>query len=390
MTTTRLTTSRLWILGAPDPESAAIERLLTEAGESVTHATCGGTRVHGGTAYRADTRAGATHWVECSPADGHPEGAVVIDHHRPGDPGYGRPPEEFLSASSLGQVIEHLAALAAVGACALPPGWQIRHGRTYSDATRRSPGWQRQFCQDVEHRDGCSRVTREYSIPRPEYVVDAWADTPARMWGESPDGRRPAGCAPASKEGEFRALVIPPDSWRQILLTSAADHCLGAAYRGECPGVDPDELMRWRAESRAAFQRRSVEEVLADIESAQAALEAADEETLGHIDAYGCCCCRCGVQVVADDGGPHDYCECPRVRDMRRDEPIPELPEAALRLGVGYISGPLDSPDGRRKITCSGLPLQVQAFLDSWAPAQGLADTYGDPARGFAGGYLPD
>src|SRR5690606_25622302 len=36
---------------------------------------------------------------------------VVIDHHRPGDPGYGRPPEEFLAASSIGQVITELARL---------------------------------------------------------------------------------------------------------------------------------------------------------------------------------------------------------------------------------------------------------------------------------------
>jgi len=25
-----------------------------------------------------------------------------------------------------------------------------------------------------------------------------------------------------------------------------------------------------------------------------------------------------------------------------------------------------------------------------WAPAQGLTDIYGDPARGFAGGYLQE
>lgn len=57
---------------------------------------------------------GTVYWVECRAADGHVivSGSYVefaIDHHRTGDPGYGRPPEEFLSASSIGQVIAELA-----------------------------------------------------------------------------------------------------------------------------------------------------------------------------------------------------------------------------------------------------------------------------------------
>src|SRR5690606_38968626 len=46
--------------------------------------------------------------VECAPTA---RDRVQIDHHRPGDPGYGRPPAEFLPASSLGQVIAELARL---------------------------------------------------------------------------------------------------------------------------------------------------------------------------------------------------------------------------------------------------------------------------------------
>src|SRR5690606_12426626 len=46
--------------------------------------------------------------------------------------------------------------------------------------------------------------------------------------------------------------AIPHD----LVLTAAADHCLGAAYRGECPGVDTDELLAYRVASRARFQHR--------------------------------------------------------------------------------------------------------------------------------------
>src|SRR5690606_4181877 len=37
-----------------------------------------------------------------------------------------------------------------------------------------------------------------------------------------------------------------PDS---PVFAAAADHCLAAAYRGECPGIDPNALMRWRVET---------------------------------------------------------------------------------------------------------------------------------------------
>src|SRR5690606_12380440 len=116
---------RIWILGAPGPEMAMIERLLAEVGER------GGAapdetaqRVRPGSAYRvvalsAPVPDGATVYVvECG-GPAIPAGAVVIDHHRPGDPGYGRSPAGFLPASSIGQVIAELARLDV-----LPAGWR--------------------------------------------------------------------------------------------------------------------------------------------------------------------------------------------------------------------------------------------------------------------------
>src|SRR5690606_131322 len=106
--------TRVWILGAPDPEMELIERLLRKCGESVVYATDAlGYRVHPGNAYRCPTpevpEGSTVYAVEC--LDVLPEGWVRIDHHRPGDPGYGRPPEEFLEASSIGQVIAELATM---------------------------------------------------------------------------------------------------------------------------------------------------------------------------------------------------------------------------------------------------------------------------------------
>src|SRR5690554_5203458 len=139
--------------------------------------------------------------------------------------------------------------------------------------------------------------------------------------------------------GSVDAIVIPD----HIVFCAAADHCLAAAYRGECPGVDPDALMRWRAASRAAFQRRAVEDVLADVERARAALRKAPVVSLAE-----------GIQA----------------RDLRGPA-IPELPEAAAREGECFLAS-LTERDGRVKVVCqAGTPEQIDAFMRVWAPAQG-------------------
>ena len=315
---------RKWILGAADPEMGAIAALLHECGEDVLLATRGGRRrVRPGEtadgavrAYGEDRPLSAEEWArlgasifageaKIDPTSALADhagrhGVVVIDHHAPGDPGYGRPPAEFLAASSIGQVISHLARLGRLEGLK----WE------WSDYP------------------GCG-------IP---WRLDFWG---GQWWCE---------IAP------LWDVAVP----QELVLVAAADHCLAAAYRGECPGVDPDALMAWRVASRAAFQGRSVEAVLADIEATREALR-----TAPWLDISA------GI----------------RVRDMRRETPYPELPEAAAREDASYVSGPLVGPDGQRKMTCAGSAEAVAAFLRGDGIAAGLVERYGDPARGFAGGY---
>lgn len=306
---------RIWVLGAPDPEMELIESILRACGEHVEYATVWRDgvrrRVTPAEAYAADVEIGeglrglraTAYMVECAPAvlvgssvDGIDWAgeAVTIDHHRPGDPGYGRPPSEFLPASSIGQVLAILRGH-------IPPFF-----------------------------DGGEWITSDGGEPR---------DVGGSLIGMPYAERVP----------------------HEIVLAAAADHCLAAAYRGECPGVDPDELMRWRVETRAAHQGRAVEDVLSDVERAREALREAP------------------VVYLADGINARDL----------RGPAIPELPEAAARDGLAYLATVADR-DGRQKIVLGGhtTPETVEAFMRVWAPAQGLTDIYGDPARGFAGGYL--
>lgn len=264
----------MFVLGAADPEMNAIERLLAASRVPFVHATADGKRVYPANAYKARPPAealdllgggGRVYLVECV---GHaPCGVMRIDHHYPGDPGYGRPAAEYWQASSLGQTV---AAL---------------------------------------------------------------------------------------RDGILGAVTITPE----MQMVAAADHCLGAAYHGDCPGVDPDALMRWHVASRAAFESRTEAAVMRDVAAARAALRSAPRVELA-----------AGLYAA----------------DMR-DTPVRELLMAAAREGQCCLSA-VRARDGRTKIGCLvGSPAQVSAFMQAWAPAQQLVDLYGDAVRGFAGAYVP-
>jgi hypothetical protein len=358
------------VLGASDPEMDEIERIARKAGCSVGYATREGQRVSQETACQADgvegidlvaacDTADLIMVVECAPGqdcthpgwiktglvpgrDGDCSAFVArVDHHFPGYSGYGKPPKEFLAASSLGQVMLNLLSTKQLKADAY-------YGSCFGDPDVYLTGPNgsvhrlfRLYPEDWEDT-GAPEFLGDCAV---ESGYDSRTDT---HWLQITEG----GC----DSGEYADAVMVP---RDAVLAAAADHCLADAYRGECPGVDPDELGRWRIAVLAEQQGRSEADVLADVERARAVLRAAPRLRLA----------------------PHV-----EVADMRGQN-IPELLEAAAREGVCFVASQTDS-NGRTKIVCQvGTPDQIQAF-QTWAKNQGLLDIYGDSAQGFAGGYL--
>lgn len=295
-----------FVLGAEDPEMSRIEDLLLGTEYPVVHAESQNGRVNSGNAYRA-TNCGVPAdapfvAVECSIKGREP--SVLVDHHRQGDPGHGVDPARFLEGSSIGQVISFLSKNYS-----LPAKWAIRMVKAVSGAPLAERG---AFL----------------------FNSDQW-------------------------------LVLSPLGWLEVpndfVLAAAADHCLAAAFAGQCPGVNRQELIDWRARTRAEFQRRSVDEIEQAVAAAKAKLEEAKEVP--------------GL---------------PGTKDMRPFGFVPELPEAAAQEGVAILSE-VESPDGRRKVVLLSAGRNQLTAWPTWAKKNGLVDLYGgDPARGFAGGYVSD
>lgn len=212
-------------------------------------------------------------FVECNiPAVGW-NGNYSIDHHNPGDKGYGGAPEHYWESSSVGQVFNLL-----------------------------------------------------------------------HFWGAHPLKLERA------FEGEKRYLV------------AASDHCPGHAYAGRCPGIQMKELHLFRAETSASFNKMTVDQWL---------------------EAVDIACCRLrNLAVIQTPHGGYSIAE----------EEIDMLNQASLILGMAVqYQTPGNARDPRRKMgILGGSPELVAHWMEHARDPDGLrlVDVYGDPARGYAGGYV--
>lgn len=116
-----MNTQPVFVLGAQDPEMRAIERVLSASGISFGHAAVQHRRCNSSSAYDADSVVlvgnDGVHrqfllrptqdvaFVECGVRGHNP--VLHIDHHNPGDPGFGVEPANYMKGSSLGQVLAY-------------------------------------------------------------------------------------------------------------------------------------------------------------------------------------------------------------------------------------------------------------------------------------------
>lgn len=149
-------------------------------------------------------------------------------------------------------------------------------------------------------------------------------------------------------------LEMEPTATHRLL--AAADHCLTAAYQGECPGVDPKELLFLRASWRARVSGRSLMDVI--------------------------------------DGILHAAKQVRRFYDSQYQESLfldPTEAPGDLAEGAAYAGRAVRYrewfPGGALKEMLKGAsPEHIERFM-SMHRSTGR-EVYGNPHRGYAGAYL--
>ena len=261
-----------FLLGADDPEMRRIEEILKTKGIIYDYARVNGRRVHPGNAYQADPVARSFLWqfmvVECA-FSGMSADTVIIDHHRPGDPGFNKGPVLYWEASSLGQF--------------------------------------------------------------------------------------------------YRLLPLSEPNQSDRVL-AAMDHCPVAAWRSECPGITPQEILHRKIVEIASVHHVSLDTIRNQIREF--------EEIL--------------IQHESIRIGTQDVIHLRRFLGHGYSIPLLCAQVAVLKIGKTALFVHKDHTHSPFKLSLYGhvTPETVEAFMTTWAPANGLKKICGVPSRGYAGGYL--
>lgn len=152
----------------------------------------------------------------------------------------------------------------------------------------------------------------------------------------------------------LRVLEMEPTDTQRLL--AGGDHCLTAAYQGECPGVDPGELLFLRASWRARVSGRSPGDVIEGI------AQAAKQVRHSFDSEYGESLFLDPTEIPLDLAEGAAYAGCP------------------IRYREWFPRGEL------KEMLKGASPAHIERFMQGHRDAG--REVYGNPYRGYAGTYL--
>lgn len=161
-------------------------------------------------------------------------------------------------------------------------------------------------------------------------------------------------------EGESRQVVEAAFGGMSFIkLVAASDHCPAHALKGKCPGVSAEDVLQFRAENKATFLKKDVAVIVTELKEAAMYVASMPRITVGEWRF---------VNAIGDQ--------------------VDHFPDALMALDLAGVYQMADR-DGRIKQGIIGCT--TPEMVTAWMAAQEgvLVDVYGDPVRGYAGGYLP-
>lgn len=171
----------------------------------------------------------------------------------------------------------------------------------------------------------------------------------------------------ASSIGQIHELLNLTRT-QQANILAAFDHCFPAALRGECPEVNPEEVINLKISEIASGTKRSVEDVREKITFFRHLLKETPRIYIGSQELIDL--------RKFDLGAGYSF-------DLLTAQAAVAIEgEAALLLHRDMLNGP-----EKWSISGNNAPDTVESFMNDWAPSQGLIKIYGVPARGYAWGY---
>lgn len=153
----------------------------------------------------------------------------------------------------------------------------------------------------------------------------------------------------------LRLLKISPTLEQKYI--AAADHCLVAAYRGKCPGIDPHKMLAFRLNKHAHMGWRFIGITMVShyrllLKAEKIFLDSTDESSK--------------VSLLLNF----------------RNNQLKLMNDAA-----GYFKLPFLSYNKQNgKVFCSGPKNVIEAFISVFAKKRKITIEYGAPNRGFVGG----
>ena len=196
----------VFLLGAKDPEMDIIEVILKELNINYEYASVQGERCQAYNVYKADNSIADTEvvCVECM-SDNVSGRIILLDHHNQDDVGYNLKFDQYVEASSIGQVLRYLFL-----------------NKEFSFKLKNVLETDLGFSED-------------YSVGTFFFQNDKWL---------------------IQGHNNF-ALVIP----KEVLMIASSDHCLKDAYLGLCLGFSKEELLDHRIRILSKNTRYPFEEV---------------------------------------------------------------------------------------------------------------------------------